>query len=88
MKPKTDPTDLGANRTGAAASPRDSQKLVEGARQGVPRASFDLASLQAERVSFNDDAEPVGTVPPPCSSTRWARGWPSSARGRAFTRRC
>jgi len=67
MKPNTDPTDLGANRTGAAASPRDSQKLVEGARQGVPRASFDLAALQAERVSFNDDADPVGTVPPPAT---------------------
>jgi rubrerythrin len=67
MKPTTNPTDMGTNRTGIASSPRDSQKLIEGARQGVPRASYDLAALGAERVSFNEEAEPVGTVPPPAS---------------------
>jgi ferritin-like protein len=67
MKPTTNPTDLGANRTGIASSPKDGDKLIEGARQGVPRASFTPASLEAERLSYNDDAEPVGTVPPPAS---------------------
>jgi rubrerythrin len=67
MKPTTNPTDLGANRTGIAASPANSQKLIEGARQGVPQASFAPSALERERVSYSEQAEPVGTVPPPAS---------------------
>jgi rubrerythrin len=67
MKTTTDPTDLGANRTGIASSPADSQKLIDGARQGVPRAAFTPTALETERAFWNDDAEPVGTVPPPAS---------------------
>jgi rubrerythrin len=67
MKPTTKPTDIGANRTGIASSPADGKKLVEGARQGVAGPSFDLRPLETVRASYNDQAEPVGTVPPPAT---------------------
>jgi rubrerythrin len=65
MKSTTKPTDIGTNRTGIAASPKDGQQLVEGARQGVRGGSFDLSGLETERAVYSDAAEPVGTVPPP-----------------------
>jgi rubrerythrin len=67
MKPTTDPTDIGMNRTGIAASPKESEQLIEEAKRAVPRASFDLRPIEAVRRLYNEEAEPVGTVPPPAS---------------------
>ncbi|HEY0707221.1 MAG TPA: hypothetical protein VGG33_10500, partial [Polyangia bacterium] len=61
------PTDIGMNKTGAAASPLENKKTVEGAREGSPARSFDVAPLEAVRMSFSRTAEPVGTMPPPVS---------------------
>jgi len=61
------PTDTGMNRTGVGLSPIDSARTVKGARaQGTPMM-VDGQVLEAERVAWARDAEPVGTVPPPSS---------------------
>jgi rubrerythrin len=67
VKPTTNPTDIGMNRTGIAASPRESQQLIEEARRAVPRGSFDMRPIEAVRRLYNEEAEPVGTVPPPAT---------------------
>jgi hypothetical protein len=68
MKPTTDPTSIGANRTGVGAAPRESQRSREGARDGVPQASFDMAPITAVRVDSAQEAEPVGTLPVPATA--------------------
>jgi hypothetical protein len=64
---KTNPTDIGSNRTGIKASPADAQKLIEGAAAAVPRPSLDAIAFQSARLSESAESEPVGTVPPPGS---------------------
>ncbi|HEY0711380.1 MAG TPA: ferritin-like domain-containing protein [Polyangia bacterium] len=61
------PTDMGTNKTGIATSPLESKKTIEGAREGSPARSFDVASIEAVRLSQSSVAEPVGTMPPPGS---------------------
>lgn len=65
MKPTTDPTAIGLNRTGAGTSPRDADELAEGARAAVPQPSYDVTPIEEVRRSYSDEAEPVGTLPPP-----------------------
>lgn len=67
----TRPTDLGLNRTGIEASPLDSKKTVEGARNAGPEAGPAGAgsgdALTRERTAWCQNAGPVGTLPPPAS---------------------
>lgn len=63
---KKKPTDTGMNRTGIATSPIDSKRTVSGAKtEGEGR--LDGRLLEAERVQWASEADPVGTVPPPAS---------------------
>jgi rubrerythrin len=61
------PTDLGMNKTGVKLHPVETKEAVEGARAGVPKRSLDVAAVEAVRVAFSREAEPVGTMPPPGS---------------------
>jgi rubrerythrin len=65
MSDPTKPTDMGMNRTGIASSPRESKEAIEGARQGSPKPSFDVAPVARVRVALSRTFEPVGTMPPP-----------------------
>jgi hypothetical protein len=65
MSTNTNPTDLGRNRTGAAASPIDRKRLEEASERATPFAGGDGAALAAERLTWSAGAEPVGTMPPP-----------------------
>jgi rubrerythrin len=67
QKPSKSPTDLGMNKTGIKMSPREGKELVEGAGAGVTKRSLDVSGLEAVRVSFSREAEPVGTMPPPAT---------------------
>lgn len=58
-------TDIGMNRTGLGISPVHSKELIEGALEGMPSSMGDEGSLAYVRSSYGQDAEPVGTVPPP-----------------------
>jgi hypothetical protein len=62
------PTDIGANRTGIDASPIDSKETIEGAlNPTVPalETAGDTVLLASERMSWCEQADPVGTMPPP-----------------------
>lgn len=61
------PTDIGSNRTGIKASPIDSKRTIEGAKTTTPFSATDSDVLAAERRSWADESDPVGTMPPPAS---------------------
>lgn len=63
------PTDIGMNRTGIKASPIDSKKTIEGAANAKLDTPQDGSLLEAERIAWSEEAEPVGTMPPPGSIT-------------------
>ncbi len=53
------------NRTGIGASPRDAKKMVEGA---TGEAAGDGKLVIAARRFYIEEAEPIGTVPPPSTA--------------------
>jgi len=59
------PTDIGTNRTGIKASPLDSKKTLEGARDSKLVDPGDAGMLADERMEWSQTADPVGTMPPP-----------------------
>jgi rubrerythrin len=65
MKRKTDPTDIGLNRTGIGTAPALSKKMIEAQKQHSPEP--DGAVITAERTALSKQAPPVGTMPPPAS---------------------
>lgn len=58
------PIDVGNNRTGIAITPDNAKKTADGAVDGVPEASVDIAPLTEVRLEYSREAEPVGTLPP------------------------
>lgn len=58
------PTDLGLNRTGMGASPREAPRMRENERE-LPFLAGDQIALAARREQFIRDAEPIGHVAPP-----------------------
>lgn len=67
MKPTSNPTQIGPNRTGVGASPIDSKKTAEGAVAGTPNATYDTQALEKYRQEYSTNAPPVGRMPPPSS---------------------
>src|SRR5688500_4167477 len=61
------PTDIGANRTGIGTSPLDSRQTIKGAEQAATIGPQDGKVLEAERVLWARNAEPVGSIPPPAT---------------------
>jgi hypothetical protein len=82
---KTDPTDIGANRTGIKTSPLEARKMVEAAAAAVPAASADASGLARERIEASQTSEPVGTVPPPASLKGAAKALMKAAKGEKVT---
>jgi rubrerythrin len=60
-------TTLGMNRTGTATSPRRTQDMVEATNQYAPPGPIDISASQAERLTYLNEAESVGSIPPPLS---------------------
>jgi rubrerythrin len=61
------PTSIGMNRTGVATSPIDSKRQREASEQLTPFTGGDGDALAASRLWWSEQAEPVGTMPPPAS---------------------
>lgn len=61
------PIDMGGNRTGVEISPDLAREMSEGVRGSAVQRGFDLAAMDAIRSSYSEQAEPLGTVPPPPS---------------------
>jgi len=58
----TKPTEIGHNRTGIATSPIGYTNLSE---IGADAPTPDTSAMYSIRVSYSDEADPVGTMPPP-----------------------
>lgn len=83
--PNTDPTDIGANRTGIKTSPVGAKKMMEAAAAAIPRASADTSPLTRVRVEESRTSEPVGTVPPPASLKGAAKAMMKAVKGEKLT---
>jgi hypothetical protein len=56
---------MGENRTGAGRDPSKAALFAGGGWQPTPAAPGDPADLEKVRASYDQDAEPVGTLAPP-----------------------
>ena len=60
-------TTVGMNRTGAAVSPLDVKAMTEAADALSPAVPIDTAAADAERLTYINESETVGSIPPPAS---------------------
>lgn len=60
-------TTIGMNRTGAALSPVDVKAMTDAADTLSPAVPIDTAAADAERLTYINDADAVGSIPPPAS---------------------
>lgn len=60
-------TTIGRNRTGAALSPLGVQAMTEAADALSPVMPIDTTAADAERLTYINEAEAVGSIPPPAS---------------------
>lgn len=60
-------TTLGMNRTGTAMSPAGTAAMTEAADALSPAVPIDTAAMDAERVTYINEADAVGSIPPPAS---------------------
>lgn len=59
------PTSLGANRTGASFVPASLQAMEAAVENLSPRTGIDMSAMEAQKLLYIEEAEAVGTVPPP-----------------------
>ena len=60
-------TTIGMNRTGTAMSPVDVQAMTEAADALSPAVPIDTTAADAERLTYINESETVGSIPPPAS---------------------
>ena len=65
----------GLNRTGATASPQGTQAMTDAVNELTPPVPIDTGAMEAERLLYIDESEPVGSIPPSVGAD--ARGRPS-----------
>jgi hypothetical protein len=58
---------LGLNRTGAAVSPIGTQAMTEAANELTPPQPIDTSTMDAERLVYINEADALGSIPPPAS---------------------
>lgn len=60
-------TTIGMNRTGTAMSPVDTKAMTEAADALSPAVPIDTAAMDADRLAYINEADAVGSIPPPAS---------------------
>jgi hypothetical protein len=60
-------TTIGMNRTGTATSPLDVKAMTDAADALSPVQPIDTTAMDAERLVYINNAEAVGSIPPPAS---------------------
>lgn len=60
-------TTIGMNRTGIALSPRMGPEMLDAVRKYHPAPNTNTVALNETRASYAQEAEAVGTMPPPAS---------------------
>jgi rubrerythrin len=79
------PTDLGMNRTGVSSSPRLVREMLKG-MEGLPtKAKWPDRALLGERQQYVQEADAVGSVPPPTGVRGMARSLGKMLKGEKAT---
>jgi rubrerythrin len=60
-------TTVGMNRTGAAVSPIGTKAMTEAANELSPPQPIDTGAMEAERLIYINEADALGSIPPPAS---------------------
>jgi rubrerythrin len=60
-------TATGMNRTGAKVSPLGTAAMTEAVNELTPPGPVDTSALEAERITYINEADTVGSIPPPTS---------------------
>jgi rubrerythrin len=74
-------TTTGMNRTGAKVSPEGTQAMTDASNELTPPVPIDTAASEAERLVYINEAESVGSIPPPLSIKGAAKAGLAKARG-------
>lgn len=62
-----EPTTLGMNRTGAKLSPLGTQAMTEAVQELSPPGPIDTTASEADRIIYINQADAIGSIPPPAS---------------------
>jgi hypothetical protein len=81
LSDKTEPTEVGKNRTGAARSPQGSKAMQKAAEEAAGEAAGGVEAMDEVRLQFSQAADPVGTMPPPLTVKGVARSALSAIKG-------
>ena len=57
--------EIGKNRTGIDLSPVDKKLLIEGAEASIPSMEGDESAIDETRAEYLEEAESIGSMPPP-----------------------
>jgi len=74
-------TISGINRTGAAASPAGAEAMAEAVAELSPPTDIDMSGSQAFHVRYINEADAVGSIPPPPSLKGMVRSGISRLKG-------
>ena len=58
-------TVTGTNRTGASASASGTEAMTEASAAFTPRGHIDLSGGKAQRMAYAEEADTIGSIPPP-----------------------
>jgi len=64
----------GLNRTGATASPEGTQAMTDAVNELTPPVPIDTGAMEAERLLYIDESDPVGSIPPQVGKVGRTRG--------------
>ena len=60
-------TVTGMNRTGASASASGTEAMTEASAALTPRGDIDLSGGKAQRIAYAEEADAIGSIPPPAT---------------------
>ena len=60
-------TVIGTNRTGASASASGTEAMTEASAALTPRGGIDLSGGKAQRIAYAEEADTIGSIPPPAT---------------------
>ena len=61
--------NIGMNKTGAAIAPHRLQEMLSGLEPFLPQSTGSAQAIADVRIAYANEAEPVGSLPPPVSLT-------------------
>ena len=81
MRESPDSTRLGTNRTGMQTSPKHSKEMLESS-DIVPSDAADGQSVATVRLEYIEEADPLGSIPPPATVKGMAKSAAKMLTGR------